>query len=263
MLISETHLTDKSYLKIPGYKIYHTDYPDNTAHAGTAILVKSTINHHQLHKYEKDYLQAISIRVKTLPYAKTVSAIYCPRRHHNVKKEAFLDFLQTLGPTFIAGGDFNSKHSFWGSKLATTKGRELAKAIHEKNYSPLSTGTSTYWPTDPGKVPDLLGFFITSGISKSYMKIEPNYDLSSDYNPVIATISTTLITVTKTPKLHTAKTNWQEYKNILDDQIKLNISLKTPEEIEEGMGKLIVILQEAARQATPPPTSKRQQKTYI
>jgi hypothetical protein len=85
------------------------------------------------------------------------------------------------------------------------------------------------------------------------MKIEPNYDLSSDHTPVIATIGATLITVTKTPKLHTAKTNWQEYRNTLDDQINLNISLKTPEEIEEGMGKVIAILQEAARQVTPPP----------
>jgi hypothetical protein len=70
----------------------------------------------------------------------------------------------------------------------------------------LSIGTPTYWPTNPGKVPDLLDFFITSGISKSYMKLEPNYDLSSDHTPVIATLSTTLITVPKTPKLHTAKT---------------------------------------------------------
>ena len=85
------------------------------------------------------------------------------------------------------------------------------------------------------------------------MKIEPHYDLSSDHTPVITTIGTTLITVTKTQKLHTAKTNWQEYRNILDVQIELNISLKTPEEIEEGMEILIVIFQKAARQATPPP----------
>jgi hypothetical protein len=61
-------------------------------------------------------------------------------------------------------------------------------------------------------------------------------------------------------KLHTAKTNWQEYRNISDDQINLNISLKNPEEIEEGMGKLIDILQEAARQATHPPESKKTTK---
>ena len=163
MPISETHLTDKSYIKIPGYKLYHTNYPDKTAHAGTAIHIKRTISHHQLHKYDKDYLQATSIRVKTLPYEITVSAICCAPQQYNVKEEDFLDFLQTLGPKFIAGGDFNSKHTLWGSRFTTIKGRELAKAIHEKNYSPLSTGTPTYWPTDPGKVPNLLDLNLMCG----------------------------------------------------------------------------------------------------
>ena len=108
----------------------------------------------------------------------------------------------------------------------------------------------------------LLDFFITSGTSKSYTKIERNYDLSSDHTPVTATVSTALITVTKTPKLRAAKTNWQEYRNILDAQIKLNFRLKTPEEIEQGMEKLIVILQEAATQATPPPDIQKTTKTY-
>jgi hypothetical protein len=78
------------------------------------------------------------------------------------------------------------------------------------------------------------------------MEIESSLDLSSDHTPVITTISTTIMAVKKIPKLHTAKTNWQEYINISDDQINLNISLKNPEEIEEGIGKLIDILQEAA-----------------
>ena len=64
--------------------------------------------------------------------------------------------------------------------------------------------------------------------------------------------------MTKTPKLHTAKTNWQEYRNILD--VRINISLKTPEEIEEGMEKLIMIFQKAARQATPPPNIQKRTK---
>ena len=252
MLISESHLTDKSYLKIPGYKFYHANHPDNTAHAGSAILIKSTINHYQLHNYVKDHLQATSIRIKTLPYEITVSAIYCPPRHHNIRKQDFLDFFRTLGPKYIIGGDFNCKHIIWGSRLTTTRGRVLAKAIREMKCSPLSTGTPTYWPTDPGKVPDLLDFFLTRGISNSYLEVEPNYDLSSDHTPVIATLSTTLITAPKTPKLHTAKTNWQDYRNIIEARIQLNISLKTPEEIEEGTQELIQTLQEAAKQATPP-----------
>jgi hypothetical protein len=121
-------------------------------------------------------------------------------------------------------------------------------------------GTPTYWPTDPGKVPALLDFVVISGISQSYMEIESNLDLSSDHTPMITTISTTIMAVKKIPKLHITKTNWQEYRNISDDQINLNISSKNPEEIEEGLGKLIYILQEAARQATPPPEKKKTMK---
>jgi len=173
-----------------------------------------------------------------------VSAIYCPPRYHNIKQKDFLDYFQTLGPKYIIGGDFICKHPLWGSRLTTNRGRELAKAIHATNCFPLSTGTPTYWPAD---------FCITHGISKSYMEVEPNYDLSSDHTPVIVTLSTTVITVPKTLKLHTAKTNWQTYRNVLDTRIQLNISLKTPEKVDVGIDELTTILQEAARQATPSP----------
>jgi hypothetical protein len=42
ILISETHFTEKSYLKLPKYVIYHTNHP-----AGTAIIIKNSIKHHQ------------------------------------------------------------------------------------------------------------------------------------------------------------------------------------------------------------------------
>jgi hypothetical protein len=92
MLISETHFTDKSFLKISDYNLYHTNHPYNTAHTRSAVLIKNTIDHYQLNGYKKNYLQATSVRIKTLPYDITVSAVYCPPRH-NVKKEQFNDFL--------------------------------------------------------------------------------------------------------------------------------------------------------------------------
>jgi hypothetical protein len=51
MLISETHFTDKSFLKIPDYNLYHTNHPDNTADAGSAVLIKNSIDHYQLNGY--------------------------------------------------------------------------------------------------------------------------------------------------------------------------------------------------------------------
>jgi hypothetical protein len=110
-----------------------TNHPDNTAQAGSTELIQNSIDHYQLNGYKKDYLQTTSVRVKTLPYDITVSAVYCSPRH-NVKKEQFNHFFQNLGPKFVAGGDFNSKHTIWGARLTTTKGRELAKVLQENNY---------------------------------------------------------------------------------------------------------------------------------
>ena len=147
LLISETHFTLKNYFTIPGYEICHTNHSDGTADGGTTIIIKDTIKYYELTKYEDNALQATSIKVQGFLHETNVTAVYCPPRH-NLKKEHFETFFQTLGPKFIAGGDYNCKNILWSSRLTTTKGRGLSKVLHEKNYSFLSTGTPTYWPTD-------------------------------------------------------------------------------------------------------------------
>ena len=179
LLIRETHFTTKSCIKIPQHNTYYTNHPDGNAHAVAAVIVKQTISHYELPKYEEDFFQATFLRVRTLPYKLTVTAVYSPPKY-TLKKDHY---------AFMAGGDYNSKHTAWGSRKITTKGRELFSLLQGKNYS-LSTGNPTYWPTDPTKQSDLLDFFVTNGISSTYTNIEHSYDLSSGHPPVIATIST-------------------------------------------------------------------------
>jgi len=59
LLISKTHFTTKNYFSTPRYKLYYTNHPDGTAHGGTAILIKETIKHYELLKYEEDSIQAM------------------------------------------------------------------------------------------------------------------------------------------------------------------------------------------------------------
>lgn len=42
-LISETHYTKHSYLKMRGFKAYHSPHPNDSAKGESAILVKDTI----------------------------------------------------------------------------------------------------------------------------------------------------------------------------------------------------------------------------
>jgi exonuclease III len=57
MLISETHFTDLNWFKIPNFTVYCTNHPDNTAHGGSAILIKNTIKHFILPNYQYDHIQ--------------------------------------------------------------------------------------------------------------------------------------------------------------------------------------------------------------
>jgi hypothetical protein len=126
LLLSETHFTERSYFKIPHYNAYFTNHPDSTAHACAGIIIKNTIQHYELPKFEENFLQATAIKVKMQTYDLTIAAVYCPPRH-NIKEENFLEFFQTLGNKFIAGGDFDSKNTLWDSRLTTTRGRALSK----------------------------------------------------------------------------------------------------------------------------------------
>jgi hypothetical protein len=174
----------------------------------------TTIAYHEQLKHVEAEIQATSVRAKGPLRDITTLAVYCPPRH-NLKEEHFEAFFQTLGPSFLAGGDFNSKNMLWGSRLTTTKGRELAKVLQAKNYSYLSTGSPTYWPTDVNKIPDHLDFFIVYGISPTYADVQSSYDLTSDHTPIIATISTTIVNRRPGLRLHTSNTNWETYKYVI------------------------------------------------
>ena len=158
LLVTETHFTNKNYFSLEGYKCYSTIHPDGTAHAGTTILIKKSLQLYEMEKHEKSHLKAISIKATDKNNTQiTVSAVYCPPRY-SITKEEFSTFFDTLGPKFIAGGDFNSKHLYWGSRLINPKGRNLYKEISSKGYNTLSTRKPTYWPSDPNRLPDLLDF---------------------------------------------------------------------------------------------------------
>jgi hypothetical protein len=228
----------------------HTNHPEDKAHGGTAIFIRTTIAFAEQLCYAKPELQATIIQVQGPHRHIKIASVYCPPRF-NLKAAHFDSFFQTLGPCFIAGGDFNSKHTHWGSRLITTKGRELAELIQTNNYSILSTVAPTYWPTDTNKLPDLLDFFILYGLSTSYADIKPSYDLSSDHTPVIITLSTTIAATQQTPRLHNLRTDWHRYQSEVHSQANGEWKFKTREDIDTAVTTFTTILQQAARLATP------------
>jgi hypothetical protein len=85
------------------------------------------------------------------------------------------------------------------------------------------------------------------------MGIASSYDLSSDCTSVIATVSTEPVNKKTTPRLHNRRTNWDDYRIIIEEVANFNISLKSPDDVDIALTTYIGILQEAAQQATPTP----------
>uniref|UniRef100_A0A2S2N814 Putative RNA-directed DNA polymerase n=1 Tax=Schizaphis graminum TaxID=13262 RepID=A0A2S2N814_SCHGA len=245
LLISESHLTNNSCCKIPGYTTYQCNHPDGTSHAGSAILLKSNIKHTILPTYQTNTIQATNIALTLNNIPTTISSAYFPPQ----QKLSTLDLRQyfnSLGHTFIAGGDFNSKHPSWGSRQTNTRGRVLNNYIINNKLKIISPKNPTYWPSHTNRLPDILDFFITTLPNHVKFQIFDSLDLSSDHTPVILILNDTSYTTKSYPTLTPGKTNWSTFRNILDNTINLNTSLKTPTDIESTVLTLTSLIQKAA-----------------
>lgn len=172
-----------------------------------------------------------TIKIKCNNESICLGSIYCPPRF-NIKCKEFEDLFKDLGPNFLVGGDYNAKHNWWGSRLINPKGSELYKAICNMNYNVLSTGSPTYWPTDPRKVPDLLDFFVYSGVSPNRLQVYDSYDLSSDHSPIILVLNAAC-----TPKLKQI-TDYDAFTDAFSDNIDLKLPLKNEVDINKAVTHL-------------------------
>ncbi|PNF43750.1 hypothetical protein B7P43_G13710, partial [Cryptotermes secundus] len=110
-------------------------------HGNTSNIITKIFNRTNKTRAKQTFLDIAEWNANCLLQHKNekIASVYCPPRY-NIKKEQFSEFFQKHGPIFLARGDFNCKHTLWGSSLTTTKGRELADLIQGKNCSILSTG---------------------------------------------------------------------------------------------------------------------------
>jgi len=83
LLVSEMHFTNKNYLYIPGYILYHTMHPDAKAHSRIALIIRSSIKYYEINKYQRDFLQTTSVMVETWNGCITISVVYSPRKRVN------------------------------------------------------------------------------------------------------------------------------------------------------------------------------------
>lgn len=244
-LLSETHMTRSSELNIIGYICYKASHPSGQPRGGSAILIKKTLLHHEECIVQTNETQMVVIKVKSLKQDLNIGALYCPPRYI-IKNMEFKGLLNLLGDRFILGGDYNAKHIDWGSRLTSTRGRELRKAIKELGCHYFSTGKPTYWPTDTNKIPDLLDFYITKKVSPNFISVEDNVDFDSDHSAVILNIYEIIQRKMNKPSLTNKNTDWASFKKEIEKNINLKMKMRNEDELECGLDQFIKVIQNAA-----------------
>lgn len=258
LLISETHFTPKNCFRIKGYTTYDTKHPSGRACGGSAILIQNNINHFLKPEYKSEYIQATSVYLSDLHL--TISSVYSPPRH-NIQKEQYTQFFQTLGNKFIAAGDYNAKHLYWGSRLTSPKGRQLLQAISNLNLDVVSSGRPTHWPSDPNKIPDLIDFAILNNIRREQLFLESSYDLSSDHSPVFVTYTFLPMRV-DTISYPNKRTKWPKYKAYVNTHLSLNIPLRTETDLQLAIDSFNDIVATAVQKFTPNSKNNRKHNSY-
>ena len=118
----------------PGYRTYNNRRP-NAIYGGTAMLVRSNIQHVEVKIPMMSSLQVTAIMVELEGLKTVIGALYRSPCIPFVKAD--LDTLIGLSKSkkFIFGGDLNAKHQEWNSRLTTLSGRLLSRHADRNQYA--------------------------------------------------------------------------------------------------------------------------------
>lgn len=253
-LITETHLTPRVRFSIQGYSVYRTDHPSGRSHGGTAIMVRTGIQHHQGPPLPScEWLQSTSIttyiQTRNSTNSINIGAVYCPPRFA-ITANQFEQFFNSYGRSFIVGGDFNSKHPLWGSRLITPRGRTLCRVIVKNRYNIHSTGTPTYWPSAQNRIPDLIDFFVSKGLSPLHCDIIPLDDLSSDHSPVLLSLDAHPLLRQRPPSIASADTDWPKFREFIIQNLQPDLPLEDASDIETAVEHITTVIQQSGWNST-------------
>lgn len=106
-LISETHTTRDSFLRMPDCSAYCINHISGKARDESALFVNTKIRHFSIQNFNEEYIQTTTVRLNNKEVK--IFAAYCPPQY-NIQKH-FIEIFKKLGKRFVIAGDFNAKHT--------------------------------------------------------------------------------------------------------------------------------------------------------
>ena len=204
ILLNETGMTDRETIKIFNYNIQQKN-KESEDHAGVAIGIKRGISYQLLDDFQEDTL-AIKLEMRKGPV--TVATCYSPPRRAHFPTEDVSRLMRKNIPVYLVG-DLNARHQFIGHSRRNHAGEVINDLIERNITVYLGPDFNTRIGANGISRPDIIlrnrhGFF-------NYA-IEEGDLTTLDHLPVVFTLATTLIVQTCPPRKLYKRTNWDNVK---------------------------------------------------
>ncbi|KAH8263977.1 hypothetical protein KR026_004348, partial [Drosophila bipectinata] len=196
-------------------------------------------------------MQATSIQIQSSNGILSIAAVHCPPRF-SISERQFMDFYNSLGDRFIAAGDYNAKHTHWGSRLVTLKVRTLSSVLANVNVDIVATGEATCYPYRANATPSAIDFGISKGFRQQQVSVRALTELSSDYLPLLFIINEEAQFHKGVPKMLPAHANVAIFKSYIDAHTVINTPIATCSDLDAYVDSFTSTITEVAQRATPP-----------
>lgn len=230
LLVSETHLRASDLVKIPSFTFYRDDRATGRG-GGTGIFIRSHLDHYRLPTPALTGMEATVIVVRTTTAGDLkLASVYNPPliRITEVNLDLLLD---TAIPTLL-GGDFNSKHQAWNSRVSNTNGRVLHDYVNLRNIIVLGPDEPTFYST-MGYQPDVLDIVVLQRV-RLHVDTKVLSELDSDHNPVLVTLGEPQEPIALTFK----KTSWPLYQQTIESHLPAIPTIRSIVDLEREVDSL-------------------------
>lgn len=207
ILINEHGRKDNERIKIYQYNVYQCNHL-NEQHAGVAIAVKKSIDHHVIDDFDEDYL---AVKVMTTLGPIIISTGYQPPRRPYLPVNTLLRIFRRQEPVLFAG-DLNARHQIFNHNNNNFAGDIINNMLRAGSTQHVGPDFKTYITPRASGTPDIV---LTNNNFIYNLLIKPGPLTTSDHVPIVMKVSTSPIQVPIPPRYNYSQANWERFEHEL------------------------------------------------
>src|SRR6267154_3826838 len=244
--VQETKIYQDKLPDIKGYNYVHT-FRSNRKGGGSAIYVKHKIDFSEINTILFDDIEievsGIIFKRNKNDYITLLSVYIAPDQIIN---PLHLNKL-IVDKNLIMVGDFNAKHTLWGSPKNDYRGI-ISNFLEEKNLVCINKGFGTRLNVN-GSLSHLDLVFTSNNLSIHSDCVRLNELWGSDHYPLLVCCDFSVDKIEcKTKSYNYKKANWQQYQDSLNNDFNLELPIV---DVETGYTKFVQALFEARNESIP------------